>query len=191
MILLIIIIAIAAATGAGFIAVKAKKTDKSEPIEETAAVAQVHSIATDIDSFVDFMQPLESLAQRQGYAPGVITAHVAQETGYGRRVIGKNLFNIKASTGWSGKSVRIKTWEYTPENQVYAYFRDYATYVDSLTDYMRLISSGAGGRYSNAWKSRQEPEQYFVQLTAAGYATDPVYSQNLITRYQAVKDLVV
>lgn len=191
MILLIVIVALAAIAGVGFMARSKPKGKSREEIESTAELARIHSIADGVEPFVEFMQPLEVIAQSKGYAPGIITAHVAQETGYGRSVINRNLFNIKAGSGWRGGAVKVKTWEHDPSNVVYAYFRAYSTYVDSLTDYVRLIREGAGGRYKNAWKSRGDPEDYFVQLAAAGYATDPVYAQNLIGRYQAVKDLLV
>lgn len=156
-----------------------------------ASVGVVHSVAADLTSFCRFMSALEDYAESRGYARGVISAQVAQETGYGKSVIGKNLFNIKATTGWQGKKAQVKTFEYDKQGNkynTYAYFRDYDSFEESIADYIRLISTAS--RYTATWAARNKPAQYFLELYRAGYATDIKYTQNLQARFDVIKNLV-
>lgn len=156
-----------------------------------AAASPINSVARDIGSFAAFMRPLEDIAVNEfGYARGVISAQVALETGYGKYVIGKNLFNIKAGTSWQGKKARVKTYEYVNGQKIdtFAYFRDYNSYEESVRDYIRLISGAS--RYVNTWAARKNPKTYFTELKDAGYATDPIYPDSLMTRYNNIKNLV-
>lgn len=159
-------------------------------VDMSESKPMVHSIANNIQGFVDFMYPLEDEAVSRGYKRGIITAQVGEETGWGRKVIDKNLFNMKAGSSWKGEKVRVKTWEWTPSNKVYAYFRSFYTYHASLLNYIELISGWSN--YAQAWMSRHDVNAYFIGIQAGQhkYATNPHYTSNCIACYNTIKDLV-
>lgn len=156
--------------------------------------SSVHSVASNQSEFLSFTRPLEAIAtDHYGYRRGIITAQIALETGNGRRVIDRNLFNIKCTQSWltaGGGCVDVKTSEYKGGVKVsqVASFRKYNSYTDSLIDYIDLISGNA--RYAYAWANRDNPAEYFNGLVLGGYATDPQYTASLLQRYNAVKGLV-
>ena len=56
-------------------------------------------------------------------------------------------------------------------------FRSYTSVVQSMQDYANLITSS--DRYQQARAVAHDPDAYFDELQAAGYATDPNYAQKL------------
>lgn len=144
----------------------------------------------DQNDFLRLMAPLEDVAVKRGYKRGIITAHVALETGNGKLIIDHNLFNIKATGKWllPGKFVDQLTTEFengrTKPRKLPQPFRKYGSYRESLDDYLRLISTFSG--YRDAWENRDNPYLYFVGLMNEGirkdYATDPDYVDKLRER---------
>lgn len=154
-----------------------------------ASVGVVHTIAKTTQEFLDLMKPIETMAVSRGYQRGIITSQVALETGYGKSVIGKNLFNIKATDSWlkaGKKTADVKTWESQGGRTVniIAKFRDYDTFVDSANDYLSLISQAS--RYAQAWSNRGNYKKYFQELHKGGYATDPKYVTKLINTFESL-----
>lgn len=105
------------------------------------------------------------------------------ETGWGKSEIkyadgtpSYNLFGIKATGGWSGKTVDIITTEHLKGKNVklVAKFRAYNSYEESFADYAKLISNSP--RYSAA---KQAAENFAMEIQKAGYATDPQYAKKL------------
>lgn len=158
--------------------------------EDMPSESVVHSIANNIQEFVDFMYPLEDEAVGRDFKRGIITAQVGEETGWGKKVIDKNLFNMKKGSSWTGPVVRVKTWEWKPSNKVYAYFRSYYTYHASLLNYIDLISGWSN--YAQAWNNRQNVNAFFIGIQAGiyKYATNPRYAENCIACYHTIKDLL-
>ena len=146
----------------------------------TAPFFIVRKIKTMVD-FRNMVEPLEDIAVSYGYKRGIITSQIALETNYGKSIIDKNLFNIKATGSWlsSGKFVERKTWEIIKgvRVDVIAKFRKYDSYEESLKDYITLISSLS--RYAYAWSQRDNEMEYFKGLVQGGYATDLVYAEKL------------
>lgn len=139
------------------------------------------------------MRPAQAAAAQSGLHPQLILAQAALESGWGRREIpaadGKpshNLFGIKATGGWEGKTTEITTTEYINgvKRKVKAAFRVYDSYEHALADYAKLLTKNP--RYSNVVQS-STPEQGARALQAGGYATDPAYAKKLITIIQKVK----
>ena len=65
--------------------------------------------AEDIASFSQKLMPLlQKAGQQLGISPKMPLAQAAIETGWGRSVVGNNLFGIKAGSSWTGsrKSIR-------------------------------------------------------------------------------------
>ena len=116
--------------------------------------------------------------------PSVKIAQAALETGWGKHIVGNNLYGIKA-TGettpyWNGAFVTANTTEY--QNGSYqsqaSKFRSYQSFSDSIRDHSYLINSLP--RYS-AVTTASTPEEQARALKAAGYATDPQYAEKLIS----------
>ncbi|MCT2386365.1 flagellar assembly peptidoglycan hydrolase FlgJ [Erwinia pyrifoliae] len=139
------------------------------------------------------LRPALQAAQSSGIHPHLILAQAALESGWGKREIaasdGKpshNLFGIKASADWQGKTTEITTTEYRDgsPHKVKAAFRVYDSYSDALTDYARLLTNNP--RYRHVAQSTSA-EQGAHALQAGGYATDPAYASKLKNIIQQVK----
>jgi flagellar protein FlgJ len=139
-----------------------------------------------------FIQSQEGAARAAEQATGIpasfMLAQAAHETGWGRHAItakdgtaSHNIFAIKATPGWTGKTVDVQTTEYVDgkAQKVTAKFRAYDSYADAYKDYARLISSNE--RYANVvQQARKGDAASFAQgLQKAGYATDPAYAAKL------------
>ncbi len=140
---------------------------------------------------VDFARQLRGEAQvagaRLGVNPDFLVAHAALETGWGKRELryadgttSHNLFGIKASPGWQGKTVDALTTEYVggvPQKRVET-FRAYNSYAESFNDYARLVSNSP--RYAGALNQGDNAAGFANALAQGGYATDPNYAQKLL-----------
>lgn len=100
------------------------------------------------------------MVQKRYHIPAsVVLAQYAQESGYGRKTVGKNnYFNIKG-TGTKG-------------------YKDYASKKDAFLDYGRLLSKE---RYTSKTKNATSLKEYVQGIKNAGYATDKNYVSNVIT----------
>ncbi|CAO97079.1 flagellar assembly peptidoglycan hydrolase FlgJ [Erwinia tasmaniensis] len=147
------------------------------------------------DFIARLMQPARAASEQSGIPHHLILAQAALESGWGQRQIltrdGKpsyNLFGIKATGSWQGKTTEVMTTEY--ENgiakKVKQTFRVYDSYFAALNDYVKLLSNNP--RYA-AVTSASSPEQGAKALQAAGYATDPNYAQKLVGMIQQFKNM--
>lgn len=86
------------------------------------------------------------------------------EQGLGSELFTKhnNPFNIKGKGAW------YRTWEYAPDNKVYASFRSYKTIQEGVADFIRLIND----RYYSQPLTNSEHAKH---LYNKGYFTDPNY----------------
>lgn len=139
------------------------------------------------------LRPAQAAAQQSGLHPHLILAQAALESGWGKREIpaadgrpSHNLFGIKATGDWQGKTTEITTTEYINgvKLKVKAAFRVYDSYEHALADYAKLLTRNP--RYRGVVQSGS-PEQGAKALQAGGYATDPAYAKKLITIIQKVK----
>ncbi len=137
--------------------------------------------------------PAQQAARESGLPVQLIMAQAALESGWGQREIktedgrpSHNLFGIKATGNWKGRTTEITTTEYIngAAQKVKAKFRVYDSYAHALSDYATLLTRNP--RYQKVVDA-QSPEQGARALQAAGYATDPKYAQKLISIIQNVK----
>ncbi|CZF77126.1 flagellar assembly peptidoglycan hydrolase FlgJ [Grimontia marina] len=149
------------------------------------------------DEFVSRLAPYAKKAARTlGTDPAILIAQAALETGWGKKVIANargsshNLFNIKADPRWDGNKVATQTLEFHDDIPVQemASFRAYASYEDSFNDYVSFLNRNP--RYSTALQQTAEPEQFIRGLHQAGYATDPQYSDKVISVFNRVKGMM-
>lgn len=149
------------------------------------------------DEFVTRLTPYAKKAARMlGTDPAMLIAQAALETGWGKKVIANargssnNLFNIKADPRWEGGKVATQTLEFHDNIPVQemASFRAYASYEDSFNDYVSFLNRNP--RYATALQQSAAPEQFIRGLHRAGYATDPDYSDKVISVFNRVKGMM-
>jgi peptidoglycan hydrolase FlgJ len=90
-----------------------------------------------------------------------------------------NLFGIKATGSWKGKTAEAITTEYVngvPYTRREK-FRVYDSYADSFRDYGKLLSKNP--RYEHLMTQTQDASSFAKGLQKAGYATDPHYAAKL------------
>lgn len=136
--------------------------------------------------FVEDMWPHAKAAQEQtGLPAAFVVGQAALESGWGKRDIrdadgnpSHNLFGIKATGGWQGKTVAVLTTEYVDgkPRKVVEQFRKYDSFADAFTDWSRLMTRSS--RYAEVLKAGNAAD-FARGLEEAGYATDPRYSEKL------------
>ncbi|ATM86309.1 flagellar assembly peptidoglycan hydrolase FlgJ [Yersinia massiliensis] len=138
--------------------------------------------------------PAQIASQQSGIPHQLIMAQAALESGWGQREIptadGKssyNVFGIKAGSNWDGPVSEITTTEYEQgvATKTKARFRVYGSYVEAVSDYVKLLTQNP--RYAHV-AAAQSPEQGAHALQKAGYATDPQYAQKLVSVIQQMKN---
>lgn len=163
------------------------------PVRLPAPLAFSSSTESSHPFIARLLPAAQQVAQQTGLHPHLIVAQAALESGWGQREIltaegapSHNLFGIKASADWRGKTSEITTSEYIHgvKTKVKAVFRVYDSYAQGLSDYAALLSHHT--RYQPVIRATTA-EQGAAALQAAGYATDPAYAQKLISLIQKVK----
>ena len=145
-----------------------------------------------IESPEDFINKLwpqaQQAAKELGVDARVLLAQSALETGWGQHVIqnkagqsSHNLFGIKASRGWEGKTVTVQTLEYDQgvASKRQATFRAYDSFEESFKDYVQFLKQNP--RYQEALEKVDSNEGFIKGLQKAGYATDPAYARKIIS----------
>ena len=126
------------------------------------------------------------VASKMGLSPVALIAQAALETGWGKHMMSNsngsssnNLFGVKAGRRWQGQQASANSLEYQQGKAVMqrSSFRSYTSVVQSMQDYANLITSS--DRYQQARAVAHDPDAYFEELQAAGYASDPNYAQKL------------
>ena len=97
---------------------------------------------------------------------------------------GKALFGIKASGTWRGKVWTGRTVEYYDENRtvITAGFRAYDSWEESIADHSKFLTSKS--RYAKV-VGEKDYKKACLYIYEAGYATDPNYTQKLISLIEA------
>ncbi|WP_085316792.1 flagellar assembly peptidoglycan hydrolase FlgJ [Derxia lacustris] len=122
---------------------------------------------------------------RTGVPAQYMIGQAALETGWGKKqIVGRdgtpshNLFGIKATPDWKGKTVDAVTTEYVNGKAVQRTekFRAYDSYADSFADYAQIV--GNKPRYAAALQ-QNSARGFATALQSAGYATDPAYADKL------------
>ena len=147
-----------------------------------------------------FIQKHDASARAASAATGIpasfMVAQAAHESGWGKREItaadgtkSHNIFGIKATPSWPGKTVEVRTTEVIngQAHKVMAKFRAYGSYDDAFKDYGRLI--GSNQRYAKVVAEAQSGNAagFARGLQQAGYATDPAYAEKLARTIQTTQ----
>jgi flagellar protein FlgJ len=131
-------------------------------------------------SFAARLGPLlEHAAKQLGVSARVLLAQAALETGWGRSVVGNNVFGIKAGPAWSGAAVTAATHEVENGRSVpqTAAFRAYGSLAEAVHDFVSLIAGSS--RYRAAIGAGDDAKGYAAALIKGGYATDGNYPAKL------------
>ncbi|MFM0734415.1 flagellar assembly peptidoglycan hydrolase FlgJ [Paraburkholderia sediminicola] len=145
-----------------------------------------------VDAFVDKLaQPAQAASAATGIPARFIIGQAALESGWGKSEIKKadgspshNVFGIKATKDWTGKTVSTVTTEYVngkPQRTVEK-FRAYDSYQDAMTDYASLLKGNP--RYAQVINSAHDVNGFANGMQRAGYATDPHYAKKLMSIMQ-------
>ncbi len=136
--------------------------------------------AQQVAAFTQQLAPLLKQAGAQlGVSPRILLAQAAIETGWGRSVVGNNIFGIKAGSSWTGDTVTTATHEYEDGQYVSinAAFRAYPSFDAAVRDFVSVVS--ASPRYRAALGAGEDAGAYARGLVAGGWATDIDYVQKL------------
>jgi flagellar protein FlgJ len=127
-------------------------------------------------------------AQRATGIPArFVLSQAALESGWGRSEIrgadglpSHNLFGIKATGGWQGRTVDVVTTEYDKgvPKQVVERFRAYNNYGEAFRDWAQLLAGNP--RYAGVLHQGRDAAGFAFGLQRAGYATDPAYGEKLV-----------
>ncbi len=138
--------------------------------------------AEDVAAFAQKLMPLlEKAGQQLGVSPKILLAQAAIETGWGRSVVGNNLFGIKAGPSWTGGKVEAATHEYENGEMVGIVdaFRSYPSAEASVADFVSLVANNP--RYRAALGAGENVAAYAHGLLSGGWATDIDYAHKLQT----------
>jgi flagellar protein FlgJ len=133
-----------------------------------------------VKSFSQQLGPLlQQAGQQLGVSPRILLAQAALETGWGRSVVGNNVFGIKAGSSWQGSEVTTTTHEVEAGQMVprQASFRAYPSLDAAVQDYVALIANSK--RYRSVMGAGDDAAAYARGLVTGGYATDTEYAQKL------------
>ncbi|WP_140181621.1 flagellar assembly peptidoglycan hydrolase FlgJ [Providencia stuartii] len=160
----------------------------------SSPMQKVKSLSLNSQNFISqLIEPAKAASQKSGISHLLVLAQAALESGWGRREIltaeGKsshNLFGIKAGKTWQGPTTNIMTTEVINGKSIKMRddFRVYGSYEEAIADYINLLTENP--RYRDV-KHAQSPEVAARRLHQAGYATDPNYSDKLISLINQIR----
>jgi peptidoglycan hydrolase FlgJ len=162
------------------------------PASAAGAAKPAASSASPAGFLEKLVAPARAAAEKIGVDPQWLLAHAALETGWGERSIktanggeSHNLFGIKATRSWPGKTTDVTTTEYVggvAQKRIET-FRVYGSYEEAFADYASLIRQ----RYGAA-SGAENSAAYGKALQAGGYATDPQYGEKFANVARSVAD---
>jgi flagellar protein FlgJ len=157
---------------------------------ENSAEFQINGLSNAPKHVQEFTQKLGIHAQTASEISGIpakfMLGQAALESGWGKREIkgvdgssSHNVFGIKATGQWKGRTVDTLTTEYANgvAYQRVEKFRAYDNYADAFKDYAKLLTDNP--RYQNVIQNKGDASNFAFELQKAGYATDPQYAQKL------------
>ncbi len=145
-----------------------------------------------VDAFVEKMAaPAQAASAATGIPARFIIGQAALESGWGKGEIknangtpSHNVFGIKATKDWTGKTVSAVTTEYVngQPRKVVETFRAYDSYTEAMTDYANMLRNNP--RYASVVNNSHDAASFARGMQRAGYATDPHYAKKLISIMQ-------
>ena len=153
-------------------------------VKEATAARSTHA---HVRAFEDKLAAhAEKASLETGIPAKFMLGQAALESGWGKREIrsmdgsaSHNVFGIKATKGWGGRTVEALTTEYSNgvAYQKIEKFRAYDSYADAFKDYANLLTKNP--RYQDVIANSKDASSFAYGLQKAGYATDPQYANKL------------
>lgn len=183
--------------------IQSDRAGKNKAFNQQGIDAYLNNLKLDAPKF-DAFKPSDSSTQRvknfesklgvhaeqasaeTGIPAKFLLGQAALESGWGKHEIrsldgtaSHNVFGIKASKNWTGKTVDAITTEYVNgvAQQRVEKFKAYDSYADAFKDYAQLISKNP--RYQQVIANASDAASFAQGLQKAGYATDPHYANKL------------
>ena len=154
-----------------------------------AAVAPSAHASKRSDFIASLVQAAQDNQRATGVPASVAIGMAALETGWGRSSMANapvnTLFNIKCSKNKSQFQKgcqNFSSYEYRKDGTRYlmvSSFRTYASRGDSIKDFGQFLRSLS--RYRKAFDYQNNPDQFVREVRKGGYATDPRYSELVIS----------
>lgn len=141
--------------------------------------------------FAAAKDPAQAGEREFGVPASVAMAQAALESGWGESSLtkeGNAYFGIKCGTDngpISNRCIEKVTQECDPQGNCWdevALFRGYASATDSFRDHGHFLRNRP--RYAAAFDHTGNPDQFIREVHKAGYATDPAYSDKIISMMQ-------
>jgi flagellar protein FlgJ len=179
-----------AAQAAGAVLPNARTPDAGASlggIDAIASAARSRPRAAHVEAFQAKLSGYAEQASRETGIPAkFMLGQAALESGWGKRQItgadgtpSNNLFGMKATPGWKGRTVEAVTTEYVngvPTTRREK-FRAYDSPAESFADYARMLRTNP--RYEQVLAGSRDAAGFAHGLQRAGYATDPMYAAKL------------
>ncbi|WP_427911038.1 glucosaminidase domain-containing protein [Pediococcus parvulus] len=156
------------------------------------AVFSTHTKAVHADSpqaFISRLTPdVKTVSNKYNLYGSLMMAQAACESAWGQSqlaVKGNNYFGIKGT--YNGKSVTMRTAEYTSSGKLYytnAKFRKYPNVKASLNDNGKVLRYGTAWNssyYKGTWKENASTPEAAANYLTGRYATAPSYAKSLIS----------
>lgn len=147
-------------------------------------IGAVRDLNIDRYTFINTIAPFAQSSQKEfGIPASTIIAQAILESGWGKKVIGNNIFGIKDTPSYTGPTVMTGTDEYNSDGSRYStsdIFRGYNSIGEAVYDYSKNVIVAHpdmyGGVVSTDWMSS------VYGLTS--YATSPHYFELVISVIQ-------
>ena len=155
--------------------------EKAERIVNKYKGRKISSLSN--KEFIEYIGAAAQLAYfKDGILPSVTIAQAIEESGWGEYAIGNNLFGIKKSKKWKGKTIKKKTKEFVDGEEIIieAEFKDYDSIIDGIKDHNKLLNESWFSPVKKACKNN-DPYEACRQLEKCEYATNPEYDSDLIS----------
>ena len=156
--------------------------EKAQEIVEKYEGCEISKLSH--DDFIEYIGAAAQLAYfEDGILPSVTIAQAILESGWGKASIGNNLFGIKVSKDWDGKTIEVVTHEEDEDgnsHKIVAEFKDYDSIIEGIGDHNELLNKDLYKPVKKACDNN-DPFEACRQLQECGYATDHEYADTLIS----------
>lgn len=133
-----------------------------------------------------YSKSVKEVSDKHNLYGSVMMAQAGLESSWGKSALSKkahNFFGIKGS--YKGKSVRMKTFEYTASGSrytTYAKFRKYPNAKASFEDYAKVLRKGTSWNskfYKKTWKENASKYTVATKALSHTYSTSAAYGSTL------------
>ncbi|BDR63338.1 glycoside hydrolase family 73 protein [Clostridium tetani] len=130
-------------------------------------------VSEEKETFISALTPeAKSIYKEYDILPSIVIGQAILESDWGKSKLSSNynnLFGIKATTSWKGKTVKMETSE-NYDDTIIDVFRSYDSKGNSLKDYAKFLKDNRRYKENGVFNSKTYIEQA-DSITKAGYST--------------------